>query len=77
MWEEYGLDIREDTKDGPLAEAGSPSQPEYEAPSLVVLGTVHELTLTWGRRCFWDKKLGGTDGFTFMGIAMPISDCSS
>lgn len=45
----------------------------YEAPSLVVLGTVHELTL-WG--CFWDKKLGGTDGFTWMGIAVPISNCS-
>ena len=47
----------------------------YEAPSLAVLGTVHELTLTGG--CFFDKKLGGTDGFTFMGIAVPISNCSS
>jgi hypothetical protein len=47
----------------------------YEAPSLVILGTVHQLTLTGG--CWWDKQLGGSDGFTFMGIAMPISNCSS
>jgi hypothetical protein len=45
----------------------------YEAPNLVILGTVHELTL---HRCFWDKKLGGSDGFTWMGIAVPISNCS-
>jgi hypothetical protein len=50
-----------------------PTAETYEAPSLVVLGSVHELTL----HCFWDKKLGGTDGFTFMGINVPISNCSS
>jgi hypothetical protein len=33
----------------------------YEAPALVELGALHEVTLV----C--DKQLGGTDGFTFMG----------
>ena len=46
----------------------------YEAPSLHVLGTVHNLTL---RGCWWDKTLGGTDGFTWMGVPVPISDCSA
>jgi hypothetical protein len=60
----------------PHRETPTTASPEsYEAPSLVVLGTVHELTLHGG--CFWDKKLGGTDGFTFMGISVPISNCSS
>lgn len=35
----------------------------YEAPALVRLGTVHELTLAG----FCDKELGQADGFTFMG----------
>jgi hypothetical protein len=48
----------------------------YEAPTLFVLGGVHELTLHGGG-CWWGKKLGGTDGFTFMGISVPISSCSS
>jgi hypothetical protein len=34
----------------------------YEAPALRVLGTVHELTQ---QGC--DKRLNGSDGFTFMG----------
>jgi hypothetical protein len=46
----------------------------YEAPSLAVLGTVHTLTL---RGCWWDKQFGGTDGFTWMGVPVPISDCSA
>ncbi len=33
----------------------------YESPALRVLGSVHELT----QGC--DKRLGGSDGFTFMG----------
>jgi hypothetical protein len=37
------------------------SPPLYEPPRLTVIGTVHELT----QGC--DKKLGDTDGFTFMG----------
>jgi hypothetical protein len=51
----------------------------YEAPSLAVLGTVHNLTLTrgFGRGCWWDKQFGGTDGFTWMGIPVPVSDCSA
>jgi hypothetical protein len=36
--------------------------PTYEAPALRVLGTVHELTQ---QGC--DKRLNGSDGFTFMG----------
>jgi hypothetical protein len=35
--------------------------PAYEAPALRLLGTVHELT----QIC--DKRLSGSDGFTFMG----------
>ena len=37
--------------------------PTYEAPALRVLGTVHELTQQFP--C--DKRLNGSDGFTFMG----------
>jgi hypothetical protein len=48
----------------------------YEAPSLTVLGTVHELTLHGGG-CYWDKQYGGSDGFVFMGMPVPISNCSS
>jgi hypothetical protein len=36
----------------------------YEAPLLTVLGSMAELTLV----C--DKHLGGSDGFTFMGMAI-------
>jgi hypothetical protein len=36
----------------------------YEAPVLKVVGSVRELTLQQ------DKKLGQTDGFTFMGQAI-------
>jgi hypothetical protein len=51
----------------------APLEP-YEAPSLVVLGSVSELTLNG---CYWGKQFGGTDGFTFMGISVPISKCST
>ena len=47
----------------------------YEAPALYDLGTVHEQTLTQG--CLFGKQWGGSDGFTFMGISVPISNCSS
>jgi hypothetical protein len=40
----------------------------YEAPSLTVLGTLHGLTEDQ------DKKLGGSDGFTFLG--QPITNNS-
>jgi hypothetical protein len=46
----------------------------YEPPALFELGTVAERTLNG---CYWNKQLGGTDGFTFMGIDVPISNCSS
>jgi len=45
----------------------------YTAPELIVLGTLHELTLNG---CYWGKEFGGSDGFTFMGINVPISNCS-
>lgn len=35
--------------------------PSYEAPSVILIGSVHELT----QGC--DKQLGGSDGYTFMG----------
>jgi hypothetical protein len=44
---------------------------QYESPELVELGTLHELTLT----C--DKRLGGSDGFTFMGQAIVCSDIAT
>jgi hypothetical protein len=37
----------------------------YEPPALRVLGSVHELT-----QLGCDKKLGSTDGFTFVGQAI-------
>jgi hypothetical protein len=40
----------------------------YEPPALRVMGSVAELTL------YCDKKLGGSDGFTFMG--QPVT-CAS
>jgi hypothetical protein len=52
----------------------SPSVPAYEPPALVELGTVAAQTL---HGCFWGKEWGGTDGWTFMGINVPISNCSS
>lgn len=48
--------------------------PGYESPTLVELGSVTEQTLSG---CFWGKEWGGTDGWTFMGINVPISNCSS
>jgi hypothetical protein len=50
---------------------------EYEPPALVRLGTVHDLTLTFsGRKCWWGKEFGGHDGYYFLGIPVPISNCS-
>lgn len=39
------------------------AQSAYEAPKLTVLGSLHALTMQ-------DKKLGQSDGFTFMGQAI-------
>jgi hypothetical protein len=47
----------------------TPEPDRYEAPSLTILGSVHALTQVQ------DKKLGGSDGFTFMGQG--ISNASS
>jgi hypothetical protein len=46
----------------------------YEPPRLIELGSVVERTL---HGCYWGKQFGGSDGFTFMGISVPISNCSS
>ena len=46
----------------------------YESPTLIELGSVAERTL---HGCFLGKEWGGTDGWTFMGINVPISNCSS
>ena len=40
----------------------------YEAPRIVELGKVEQVTLTT------DKKLGSSDGFTFLGV--PITNNS-
>ena len=40
----------------------------YEPPALRVLGSVQALT-----QGFCDKKLGGSDGYTFMGMAISCS----
>jgi hypothetical protein len=45
----------------------------YSPPTLTVLGTLHELTLG---KCFFGKEFGGSDGFEFMGINVPVSNCS-
>jgi len=52
----------------------SAMDPGYEAPALVELGSIAERTL---HGCFLGKEWGGTDGWTFMGINVPISNCSS
>ena len=48
--------------------------PAYEPPTLEAIGSVWEHTL---HGCWWGKEFGGSDGFTFMGINVPISNCSS
>lgn len=55
------------------AEASGTAAP-YEPPRLTELGAVAEQTL---RGCYRGKQFGGSDGWTFMGIAVPISNCSS
>jgi hypothetical protein len=49
-----------------------PTPQEYEAPKLVEIGGVYELTL---RGCFMDKKWGGSDGLSFGPITIPVSSC--
>jgi hypothetical protein len=65
---EYVLEVVQ-TNQELAAMAGKPSErPPYEAPELVVIGALEELTLG----C--DKNWGQTDGFTFQGS--PIA-CAS
>jgi hypothetical protein len=45
---------------------------EYEAPKLIEIGGVYELTLNG---CFMDKKWGGSDGLKFGPITIPVSSC--
>jgi hypothetical protein len=51
-------------------------EPEYEPPAVVDLGSFAALT-QYGSGCLFGKQLGGSDGITFMGIGVPISNCSS
>jgi hypothetical protein len=44
--------------------------PRYEAPRLVELGTVHELTQTCA------KVYGDTDGFTMNGLGLATASCT-
>jgi hypothetical protein len=56
-----------------LATPVAVSEPAYEPPMLIELGSVAEHTLNG---CFLGKQWGGSDGFSFMGINVPISNCS-
>lgn len=52
----------------------------YEAPVLIEIGGVYELTLTGGHGgCWHDKKWGGSDGIVWtihgVDIPLPISSC--
>lgn len=42
------------------------SHPPYEPPAIRDLGTVRDLTQTF------DKRWGGSDGWQFMGINVPV-----
>jgi hypothetical protein len=46
-----------------------PKTPSYEAPTLKVVGTVHELTL---QGC---KSLNGSDGFYLMTPSITLGSC--
>lgn len=59
----------------PQDEEGEGSASAYEPPVLHEIGSVYELTLARGPRCFWGKKWGGSDGLEFMGITVPVSSC--
>jgi hypothetical protein len=48
---------------------------EYEAPAIVDLGSFQALTQSHG--CLLGKQWGGSDGITFAGINVPISNCSA
>ncbi|HEV3477913.1 MAG TPA: lasso RiPP family leader peptide-containing protein [Gaiellaceae bacterium] len=45
---------------------GGIAAPGYEAPTVRVVGSVHELTQV-------DKKYGPTDGYTFQGVSITNS----
>jgi hypothetical protein len=47
----------------------------YAPPELTEIGGVYDRTLN-GDFCLFGKQFGGSDGFMFMGIAVPISNCS-
>jgi hypothetical protein len=49
----------------------------YQPPAIVQIGTIVADTLTGLQGCYWNKQFGGSDGWTFMGISVPISNCSS
>jgi hypothetical protein len=50
--------------------------PRYSPPTMTVVGSVYELTLDGGwDKCFYGKKLGGSDGLHVGPIQIPISSC--
>ena len=57
-----------------MSEASTTAAQAYEPPAVFDLGSIADQTLNG---CYWGKQFGGTDGFTFMGINVPISTCSS
>jgi hypothetical protein len=67
----YGLDVPSGQRVLPLPIDA------YEPPTLVEIGSFEAHTLTGLHGCYWNKQFGGSDGFTFMGISVPISNCSS
>jgi hypothetical protein len=56
-------------------ERPSESEDSYDPPRLEVLGSILELTLHGGSFCIRDKTWGGSDGFTWHGIQIPVSSC--
>lgn len=65
--------------DLPVTSSASSSSAEpriaYAPPELIEIGGVYDRTLQGGF-CAFGKQFGGSDGFTFMGISVPISNCS-
>jgi hypothetical protein len=69
-----------ETVDGAEAQArittAGAEVPPYLPPTLTVVGSVYDLTLTGGgHRCFFGKKWGGSDGVEYMNQQISISSC--
>jgi hypothetical protein len=60
----------------PRAETDGVELASYVPPTLTVLGSVYELTLTGGGDgCVLGKRLHGSDGIAIGNIQIPISSC--